>query len=310
MQYRTLADLSNLVRTNIHKIPHDIDLVVGIPRSGMLPASMIALFLNKKMTDLDSFLEGRIMGSGERSKYIHDGDIKKVLIVDDSVYGGGAMTKAKEKISLLINKYDLIFAAPIVTTHGKQFVDIFFEVIDGSRVFEWNLFHHSILQRSCVDIDGVINLDPEEDDDGPIYQEFLKSAIPLYTPTVKIGALISCRLEKYRPLTESWLKKHGIQYDKLNMLKFDSKIERLRWGRHGEYKGQFYRDGDYELFIESDFTQAQVIANISQKPVICISKNQLVLPHIPVSTVQKLKRYIKKKCPTLTKYYKTLLFIH
>lgn len=44
MQYRTLADLSNLIRKNIYKVPHDIDLVVGIPRSGMLPANIIAMF--------------------------------------------------------------------------------------------------------------------------------------------------------------------------------------------------------------------------------------------------------------------------
>ena len=44
MQYRTIADLSALVRANIHKVPHDIDIVVGVPRSGMLPAMMIAFF--------------------------------------------------------------------------------------------------------------------------------------------------------------------------------------------------------------------------------------------------------------------------
>ena len=52
MQYRTIRDLSDLIRRNLWKIPHDIDLVVGVPRSGMLPASMIALYLNTKFTSI------------------------------------------------------------------------------------------------------------------------------------------------------------------------------------------------------------------------------------------------------------------
>ena len=67
MVYKTISELSELVRSNLYKVPHDIDLVVGIPRSGMLPAMMISLYLNKKVTDLDSFIEGRTFESGERS---------------------------------------------------------------------------------------------------------------------------------------------------------------------------------------------------------------------------------------------------
>ena len=35
----------------------NVDLVVGIPRSGMLPANLIAMYLNKPFTDINSFLE-------------------------------------------------------------------------------------------------------------------------------------------------------------------------------------------------------------------------------------------------------------
>lgn len=33
MKYITIADLSDTIRKNIWKIPHDIDCVIGIPRS-------------------------------------------------------------------------------------------------------------------------------------------------------------------------------------------------------------------------------------------------------------------------------------
>lgn len=307
MTYRTLSDLSNLVRLNIFKIPHDIDLVVGIPRSGMLPANMIALFLNKKLTDIDSFIEGRVFCSGERSKYITNAEIQKVLVVDDSVHSGKAMLGAKEKLKNVAIQYELLYLAPIVTTWGKQYVDIFFEVIDDIRIFEWNLFHHSILENSCVDIDGVINLDPVQDDDGPIYKSFLQNAMPLFTPTVKIGALVSCRLEKYRKETDCWLKRNNIRYNHLEMLPFSSKEERVTWGKHGKYKGEFYRNHDYSLFLESDSYQAQIIADIAQKPVICIESNKLVLPYTHVSFKKRCKRSIKKKFPSFYRLVKQLL---
>ena len=101
MQYRTIADLSALVRGNIHCVPHDVDVVVGVPRSGMLPAMMIALYLNKRVSDLDSFIDGRIYEAGVRSQYVSHDNINKVLIVDDSVRSGSAIGKAKKKIQEL-----------------------------------------------------------------------------------------------------------------------------------------------------------------------------------------------------------------
>lgn len=299
MVYRSLSDLSNLVRENIYKVPHDIDLVVGIPRSGMLPAMMIALYLNKKVTDLESFIEGRVFEAGERTRYIQEQQFRKVLIVDDSVCSGNAIKKAKQKLQSVADKYELIFLAPIIRSEGKDLVDIYFEIIDDARIFEWNLMHHSYLQTACVDIDGVLNVDPKVDDDGPLYREFLKNAAPLFVPTAPIGALVSCRLEKYRTLTEEWLEKYHIQYGTLVMLPFATKSERVAWGKHGEYKAEYYKSReDLDLFIESSKEQARIIADISQKPVICIETNTLMIPNSPkVSFFKRVKRYIRKHYP-------------
>lgn len=303
MVYRRLSDLSNLVRENIYKVPHDIDLVVGIPRSGMLPAMMIALYLNKKVTDLDSFVEGRVFESGERSQYIQDKEFQKILIIDDSVCSGNAINKAKLKLQSVASKYELIFFAPIVTSYGKDLVDIYFEIIDDDRIFEWNLMHHGMLKNACVDIDGVLNVDPsfETDDDGPTYVNFIKNAVPLFLPTAPIDTLISCRLEKYRPQTEQWLKKHGVKYNHLVLVDLPTKQARLQWGRHGEYKAEYYKlHKELYLFIESSKEQARIIADISQKPVICIETNSLVIPNPPkVSFVKRVKRYMRKKYPNI-----------
>ena len=65
-EYRSISDMNNIILRNLHIFPHDIDLVVGIPRSGMMPANLIALYLNKPYTDIDSFISGRILGAGRR----------------------------------------------------------------------------------------------------------------------------------------------------------------------------------------------------------------------------------------------------
>ena len=58
MNYRTFSDLNELIIRRLYILPKDIDLIVGIPRSGMVPANLIALYLNKSLTDLDSFING------------------------------------------------------------------------------------------------------------------------------------------------------------------------------------------------------------------------------------------------------------
>ena len=306
MEYRTIADLSNLIRTNIYKIPHDVDVVVGVPRSGMLPATMIALYLNKKLSDIDTFFSGggKTYSCGERKRLLckKNDSVRKVLVVDDSVNLGHANQNARNIIMHSDLKYDCIFLAPYATKEGRRFVDIYFEEIEYPRIFEWNLFHHPLLSNSFMDIDGVLNVDLPVDDDGPIYSKYLKEAIPLFTPTVSVGTLISCRLEKYRDLTEEWLNKNNIKYDKLILLDFPDKETRQEWNKHGEYKAEWYKKNKGYVFVESDRHQAQVIANITKRPVICVETNSLVLPNTIEGRLEvSLRSKIKRKFPTLTK---------
>lgn len=299
MQYRTISDLSRLIRENIYKIPHDIDLVLGIPRSGMLPASMVALYLNRLMADIDSFIDGRVFNVGyTRKDYLADRKIKKVLVVDDSSYSGTSIDEARQKLRSFEGQYTFLYMAAIVTSAAKEKVDLYCEVIDDSRIFEWNLFHHNFLANACLDIDGVICLDPLIDDDGPEYLHFLHNAKPKFIPTAPVDTLISCRLEKYREQTEAWLKENGVFYNNLVMLDFPDKAARLRWGKHGEYKGLFYKKSNANLFIESSLSQAITIANISHKPVICVETNSLIFED---TDINKCKNQIRGRFPLLYK---------
>lgn len=301
MRYVTITELSDIIRRNIWKIPHDIDLVVGVPRSGILPASMIALYLNANLGDIENLLEDRYFSIGRTRRYMmkHQ-EIKKVLVVDDSVLSGGSMFEIQKKLEPLSSKYDITYLTPISSSHGTQYVDIYFEIIDEERIFEWNLFHHDSLTKACFDLDGVFCCDPKVDDDGEQYIHFLETAKPLFIPTAPIGTIITCRLEKYRKQTEAWLSKYNINYKELVMLDMQTKAERLKWGKHGEYKGKYYKASDSNLFIESSYRQAQTIAKISHKDVICIETNSIInIQTIPVSLKNKTKEYVKYNYPTL-----------
>lgn len=270
LNYRSIADMGTAILNNLYKFPHDVDLIVGIPRSGMLPANMLSLFLNKPYTDIDSFIEGRTLSCGDRGAFIRDSSSGNVLIVDDSIHAGGALKRAKEKLAAVSSNYNLKYAVVYATSLTKDMVDFYCEVIDGGRVFQWNLLHHkTYIPDSCFDIDGVLCPDPPVDDDGPLYLDYISNAPSLYIPSVKIGTLVSCRLEKYREVTESWLKNHGVVYDELIMLNLPDKAARLKWGKHGEYKGEVYKKSNKLLFVESSLAEATVIQKISHKPVFC-----------------------------------------
>ncbi|AZO10052.1 MULTISPECIES: phosphoribosyltransferase [unclassified Mesorhizobium] len=284
MNYRSISDMNDAIMRNLHRLPRDIDLVVGVPRSGVLAATLVSLTANIPMTDLDSFLAGRIYTSGITKRRAaldrQAAEMRRILVIDDSVSGGNAMRDARDKIEAAGIKGNFVFAAVFGLLPQHEETDIVFEVVPHPRMFQWNFMHHIFLEQCCVDIDGVLCLDPteEENDDGPAYEKFLGEARPLLGPTRKIGWLVTSRLEKYRKLTEAWLARHEIKYDQLIMLDLPSKAERQRLGAHGSFKAEFYRKSNAILFIESEHQQALKIAKLSGKPVLCVETNIVSFP--------------------------------
>lgn len=284
MNYRSISDMNDAILRNLHRLPRDIDLVVGVPRSGILAATLVSLTANIPMTDLDSFLAGRIYTSGITKRRAaldrQHAEMRKILVIDDSIAGGNAIRDARNKIAAAGIQGDFVYAAVFGLQPEHQETDIVLEVVPHPRMFQWNFMHHIFLEQCCVDIDGVLCLDPteEENDDGPIYEKFLAEARTLLGPTRKIGWLVTSRLEKYRKLTEAWLAKHEIKYDHLIMLDLPSKAERQRLGAHGSFKAEFYRKSNAILFIESEHEQALKIAKLSGKPVLCVETNIVSFP--------------------------------
>ena len=79
IEYRTFEDMSICIRKNMYKLKEDFDLIVGIPRSGMIPAFMIALFKNIKACSIDEFINGTNISSGELYISLVDKGYKSII---------------------------------------------------------------------------------------------------------------------------------------------------------------------------------------------------------------------------------------
>lgn len=284
MHYRSVAQLSDQVWSWSEKLPKDLDLVVGIPRSGLLAANLVALYRNLPLTDVDGLLEGRVIANGSRRLHAPLADLARplnVLVVDDSVCKGRAMQEVKERIAAAGLPHRMLYGAVYVRPGQEQRVDFYAELLEIPRLFEWNFMHHkNRTGRVCMDIDGVLCGDPprEANDDGPRYSDFLACAEPLHVPTEKVAWLVTCRLEKYRQATEEWLARHGIQYGELIMMDLPDQDARRAAGSHSAYKADVYRRTNADLFYESSLSQAIQIANLALKPVFCVDTRQMIYP--------------------------------
>ena len=281
MNYRSVPELNEDCREVAFGFGSDFDLVVGIPRSGLLVANLLGLHLNVPITDVDGLIEQKLINTGARySGDLDFEDVDRVLIVDDSVNTGSQMEETRSRVDSYNFDFDIEYAAIYVTLEGSRYVDHWADVVKQPRIFEWNILHHPRLKNMCVDIDGVLCRDPEEseNDDGEEYKKFITNVDAKVKPTKKIGHLVTCRLEKYREETEYWLEQNDIDYGELIMMDHPDMETRKQAGNHSEYKSRVYRETNASLFIESSPNQSREIARNTGRPVYCVKSNSMVRP--------------------------------
>lgn len=288
-KYITLNDMNAVIRSNLHKIPHDVDFVIGVPRSGMICGSVIAEFLNVPLIDVDSFVNGNTPSMGGRKILFREHDkTGKVLVVDDTVNSGIAMRKTKEKLHKAPNfdSFQFIYSCIYVEDFGCDTVDLWLcdlrnLVHSGVQpLYEWNMFNHypHLMSKMVFDLDGVFCTEEGRPDDRyeEAYEEYIKTVKPLFIPKVPIYCILTYRIKKYYDITKKWLEDNGITCYNLLMADADSWQERNNRISTEQMKGNFFKNHpEFLLFIESDDYQARRIHEISGKQVLCISSNKM-----------------------------------
>lgn len=285
MIYTSYEDFANCIRRNLWKVPADVDLIVGVPRSGMIAALLVAEFLNKRCASLDEFLDGRIMSCGCRSRLIRNNNRYKVLVLDDSVFNGTAMGKVRERLAPIASQYHIIYGCIYAEGRdAKEKVDLFFEDIykqeDNLCFYEWNILHHynRVTKVSMWDIDGLLSKDPPDERDKAAYEAYIPNALPMIIPTTFVGAFVTYRLEKYRAVTEAWLAQHDIHYGQLLMFPSQDYNERNRTQSPARFKARQYAAATWaQIFFESEQHQAERIHQLTGKPVFCYENGKMYL---------------------------------
>lgn len=257
IEFKTYKEL---IEDSLDFIPKIAELkpaiILGVSRSGLIPATIIAQQLCLPLGVLYEdklFIEGRFV----------DIDFIKGqhVVIDDSCYGGTT-------VNYLKNLYPRDIFACIYSNDGS-YVDLYYKILPSPRLFEWNIFHHNIMERTMMDMDGVLCLNPPNEDSNE-YLTFIEDATPLRLPK-KINTLITARLQKYTGIIKDWTTRYGIKYDALITSPFLDHKKRRAWARelggYGVWKGNIYKESKCELFVESDPIQSRQIQKIANKPV-------------------------------------------
>lgn len=272
--YLNFNMVNAIIANNCHLIPQDIDLIVGIPRSGLIVSTLMAEYTNLPSTDLFSYLNGVENYKLNQGSYAPSTSIStaaNILLVDDAMGYGITMERAKMMILQKCPTIHVTTCVPFVESYSINKVDIYFMVMKD-QFFPWSVIKRGI-SDAMVDIDGVLTEDvpAQFDDDGSAYINFLTNQRPKIRPDRKINTLVTGRLAKYRDITVNWLNSHNVQFGELIMCPLTTKQERDR-SDMGRFKGEIFAASSCPLFIESDFKEASTIKIMNtNKPVYCMS---------------------------------------
>ena len=150
MLYKNLSQLAADVDQWASRFPH-FAAVCGVPRSGVLVASLLALRLNLPLVSLENVLAGKLEAAAplRRARW----EAGPVLIVDDALDTGETVKSIKEKLPPGI---DARFAA-YVAGPGKDVLDCwYYSVGKEPHLFEWCAFRHPFNSNTLTDLDGVL----------------------------------------------------------------------------------------------------------------------------------------------------------
>jgi uncharacterized HAD superfamily protein/hypoxanthine phosphoribosyltransferase len=272
IEFITFQQLTDWTIEWTKRLPQKYDVIVGIPRSGLIVASIIACRLGKPLTTPDKMLNAEYW-LPTKDQTIKIGEVRNVLLVDDATGRGETMQTFYWQLKNVFgDSLNITRASLLVEKRATDKVDLYYKVLTKGAFFEWNLVHCE-RRPLGVDIDGVLCEEPppEVDADERKYVNFISNARPYIIPQYTIEVIVTNRLERYREITEEWLKRHNVKYKNLIMLDLPSKRFRTQKIMI-QNKVNAIRQFDLYWFWESNWTEAQAIYKACRIPVLCIDK--------------------------------------
>lgn len=261
-----IEDSVNLIK----KLP-PIKGIIGCPRSGLIPASIIA---TKLSIPLYSFSNGELIklsdissNGGYRMHRFSSDENLPLLIMDDTVFYGHQMRRSLSSLREKFPNESFITGCIYCYPESKSVPDFYEKGLSYPHILEWNIFGCGYMEISYIDFDGIFSPDvpPEIDSNESLYVDYITNVQPIKQniPTLfSCGAVCTGRLEKYRDITEKWLLKNKVRYNKLIML---NGTKEWRDSNHsvnvGKFKAAELAKSNCSFFIESCDYQSRIISD-------------------------------------------------
>jgi hypothetical protein len=269
----------------IEGIPVVPDAIVGVARSGLIPAALAAAHWHVPLYSVGCAPKQPLVpivetGNGWRLSLVGPLPVKTVLDVADTARYGNSARRLVPHVKERWPDASVSMAAVYVHADAIGWIDYPAVLYNGYHYLEWNLFNTGLMSKTISDLDGVVFPDVPScvDDDGEKYAAWIASVRPIQRPQLTpIAAIVTARLEKWRSATEASLQQHGIAYNRLIMGPWKTPQE--RWeepNRVADWKASHYK-GALRLCIESDPGQARWIAEqVPGRKVLCPSLGRVL----------------------------------
>lgn len=255
-----------------------ISAVCGVPRSGLHVAAMLAHHMHLPYIPIEALIQpDRLVYRPPVSRPLNRVD-GPVLCLDDTSWTAKTMMRVREQVRHKRVIYGALYASD--KSIGSGVIDVRgYKLPDIWHSFAHNLMRDRLGKSTLSDMDGVLCFDWGKPDSGSWlqpYLDFLQNAKPLHRCPRTIMGIVTSRLEKYRRLTEVWLRTHGYQYKHLIMAPYDTPEERKARDGFSGFKARTYLEmKDARLFVESCPRQAREIAETTKKPVLSYAEQKL-----------------------------------
>lgn len=291
MIFISIEELYSTIATNSWKVSkHKPKGIIGVPRSGMLPATILSQELHLGLCSINEFFDNngddKVFNRHGTRPIDHPKD-GPYIVVEDSNYNGQNLGITMNSLKQHFPNKKFISCAAFLegpTQFYKADItlrDIREEAqasVGRVALYQWSFLDCWWNWKFLWDLDGVMCIDPPADSNTEAYEAYLDNPIPLHIPKTPSNYPISIctyRLKKYAPQTNKFLKDNGINCNTLWMYNADTKEER-NLKPAPVYKAEMYKSHpEYMLYIESNDYEAQAIWKLSEKPVYCFSTGKL-----------------------------------
>lgn len=294
--YVTTAQLVHDTLALLARLPADIDAVVAVARSGLLPGTLAATNLHTPLWTVSRGEGLSDPGHGFRMDGHQVLDPAHVLLIDDTAATGREMPAATALVRGRWPAARITRAVVYCSPQARGQVDLCAYLYSGAHYLEWNWPNAGHGMACAYDFDGILCRDFTDGEvfDEVLYRETMARIEPRFLPRkAPVPLIATMRHERHREITQDWLARHGVRCERLAMRNWEFNPARDWNEQAAAWKAARYGESTCLLFAESDPDQAQRIAELSGRAVLCPRLGRV----IPAAVRPTVKRTATKPPP-------------